>query len=57
MATEMTLSIKRFLVCSTGEEVLIPEPKNSLEAAISLRDEKQAEDMDEQWEIVAEVVA
>ena len=57
MATEMTLNIERFLVCSTGEEVLIPEPANSIEAAIKLRDEKQADDEYETWEIVAEVVA
>ena len=57
MAKEMTLNINRFLVCSTGEEVEIPEPADSLEAAIKLRDEKQSADRDEQWEIVAEVVA
>lgn len=57
MAKQMTLNIERFLVCSTGEEVEIPEPADSLEAAIKLRDEKQAGDEDETWEIVAEVVA
>ena len=57
MAKEMTLNIERFLVCSTGEEVVIPEPADSLEAAVKLRDEKQAYDDDETWEIVAEVVA
>lgn len=55
MAKEMMLNIERFLVCSTGEEVEIPEPADSLEAAIKLRDEKQAGDEYETWEIVAEV--
>ena len=40
----MTLKIERFVVCSTGEEMEIPEPADSLEAAIKLRDEKQAGD-------------
>ena len=57
MAKQMTLNIERFLVCSTGEEVEIPEPADSLEAAIKLRDEKQAGDENETWKIVAEVVA
>lgn len=57
MAKQMTLNVERFLVCSTGEEVEIPEPADSLEAAIKLRDEKQAGDEDETWEIVAEVAA
>ena len=57
MAKEITLNIERFLVCSTGEEVEIPEPADSLEVAIKLRDERQAGDEDETWEIVAEVVA
>lgn len=57
MAKEMTLNVKRFLVCSTGEEVKIPEPEDSLEAAIKLRDEKQAGDEYETWEIVAEIAA
>lgn len=55
MAKEMTLNIERFVVCSTGEEVEIPEPQDSLEAAIKLRDEKQAADEFEFWEIVAEI--
>lgn len=54
-AQEMTLPISGFVVCSTGEDVAIPEPRNSLAAAIKLRDEKQAGDEDEAWEIVAEV--
>ena len=57
MATEMTLNIERFLVCSTGEEMLIPEPANSLEAAKKLRDEKQAGDEYETWDILAEIAA
>ena len=57
MAKEMTLNIHRFLVCSTGEEVEVPEPADSLEAAIKLRDERQIADRDEHWEIVAEIAA
>lgn len=57
MAKEMTLNIERFLVCSTDEEVCIPEPEDSLEAAIKLRDEKLRDDEGAYWEIVAEVVA
>ncbi len=57
MSKEMTLNIERFLVCSTGEEVEIPEPADSLEVAIKLRDEKQAGDEDEHWSIVAEIAA
>jgi|GEM_PF-4214659 len=41
MAKEMTLNIGRFLVCSTGEEVEIPDLADSLDAVIKLRDEKQ----------------
>lgn len=55
MAKEMALNVERFLVCSTGEEVEFPEPQDSLEAAIKLRDEKQAADLYETWEIVAEI--
>ena len=57
MAKQMMLSVVRFAVCSTGEEMEIPEPPDSLEAAIKLRDEKQAADDDETWEIVAEIDA
>lgn len=57
VAKLMTLNIERFLVCSTGEEMEIPEPADSLEAAIKLRDEKQAVDEYETWEIVAVVDA
>lgn len=57
MAKQMTLMLERFVVCSTGEEMEIPEPADSLEAAIKLRDEKQAGDAFEIWEIVAEVDA
>lgn len=57
MSIKITLTVKRFLVCSTGEQVEIPEPSDSLDAAIKLRDEKQADDEDETWEIVAEVAA
>ncbi|MDZ7656981.1 MAG: hypothetical protein U0997_13665 [Sulfurimicrobium sp.] len=57
VAKQMTLMLERFVVCSTGEEMEIPEPADSLEAAIKLRDEKQAGDAFEIWEIVAEVDA
>lgn len=57
MAKLITLNIERFVVCSTGEEMEIPEPADSLEAAIKLRDDKQAGDEYETWEIVAEVAA
>lgn len=57
MAKEMTLNVERFLVCSTGEDVRIPEPPDSLSAAIALRDVMQEDDNDETWEIVAEVAA
>lgn len=57
MATEMTLSVEKFLICSTGEEVKIPEPPDSLNAAIALRDALQEIDNDETWEIVAEIAA
>lgn len=57
MAKEMTLNVERFLVCSTGEEVKIPEPPDSLSAAIALRDVMQEDDDDETWEIVAEIAA
>lgn len=57
VAKLITLNIERFVVCSTGEEMEIPEPADSLEAAIKLRDDKQAGDEYETWEIVAEVAA
>lgn len=56
MAKEMMLNVERFLVCSTDEEIYIPDPEDSLDAAIKLRDEKLAEDEDAYWEIVAEIV-
>ena len=55
MAKKMMLNVERFLVCSTGEDVRIPEPQDSLSAAIALRDMMQEDDNDETWEIVAEV--
>ncbi len=54
-AVEVTLPVTGFLVCSTDEQVVIPEPRNSLAAAIKLRDESQAGDTDETWEILAEL--
>jgi hypothetical protein len=52
------LNVKRFLVCSTGEDVDFPEPEDSLEAAIAMRDKNnEDEDNDEGWDIVAEVDA
>ncbi len=53
----MLLNVEQFLVCSTGEEVEVPEPQDSLEAAIKLRDEKQAaEENGEDWGICAVLV-
>ena len=53
----MMLKVERFLVCGSGEDIAIPEPAYSIEAAIKLRDEKQAGDEYETWKIVAEIVA
>lgn len=55
MAKEMTLNVEKFFVCSTGEDVKIPEPPDNLNAAIALRDALQEIDDDETWEIVAEI--
>ncbi|MBV1929807.1 MAG: hypothetical protein KUG81_09900 [Gammaproteobacteria bacterium] len=57
MSTELNLKVKRFLVCSTGENMVFPEPETNLEAAIKLRDERQANDDQETWEIIAEIDA
>lgn len=57
MATEMTLKVIRFFVYNTDEEVETPEPENSLEAAIKLRDELQALYKHETWSIAADIVA
>jgi len=54
--TIIKLDVKQFLVCSTGEEVDFPVPKDSLEAAIKMRDENnEDEDSDETWSIVATI--
>ena len=57
MSSELNLKVKRFLVCSTGEDIEFPEPETSLDAAIYLRDELQASDDQETWSIVAEIDA
>ena len=57
MSKEMTLIVTGFLVCGSDEQIEVPRPKDSLEAAIKLRDKKQAEDEDGMWEIVAEIDA
>ena len=56
MAKLMILNVGRFLICSTGEEIKIPDPADSYEVAIKLRDNLNADDEDETWEVVAEVV-
>lgn len=57
VAKQITLNVERFLVCSTGEEIEIPEPADSLEAAIELCNIRNAADENEVWEIMAEVAA
>lgn len=50
------LDVKRFLVCSTGEEVIVPKPDDSYEAAVDLCTERQVhDDTDETWSVVAEL--
>ncbi len=51
------LNVKRFLICSTGEETVIAHDPQSLELAKKVRDEKQENDIDETWSIVAEIDA
>ncbi len=52
----INLDVKRFLVCSTGEEVEFPLPEDSLEAAKTLCGIMQAEEKNsETWHIVAEL--
>lgn len=57
MGTNLNLKVRKFLVCSTGEDVLLVDPPHSLDAAIELRDQRQAEDEIETWSIVAEIEA
>ena len=52
--TIRTLDVKKFLVCSTGEEVIVPVPDDVYEVAVELCEEKQ-ESSDETWTVVAEL--
>lgn len=55
--TKMTLNVVRFLVCSSDDEFIQPEPRDSLDAAIEIKTLKEKQSMGKLpiWEILAEI--
>jgi hypothetical protein len=52
MSNEVTLNVRKFLVCSTGEDVLVPDP-NDLDTALQMCEQCNSADEYEEWDVFA----